>query len=315
MKRFLGLFLLLCLTLAVPVAAFEGAYVLDDAGTLSDAEAQELENQAASMAETYNFPVYLVTVDDFTDYGFDEVYDCAVAFYEESELGFGDEHDGELLFMSMSNRKYALVYTGYGDTAFTEGGRDRLESDMLDRFRNDDWYGGFKEYMDWSEYLLSEAASGTPYGWEEYGDYHPDDSSYDEPGLFEWILTLGIPLLISGLVCGIFALQLITVNEATEAREYAVKNSLNVREKSDRLTHVTESRVKVESDSDSDSGSSHHSGGGHSGRSRSREIPIQLRARQHCRQGAGGAAVRRTSFRHRGESGGPGGRALFHRES
>jgi len=263
MKRLFGLFLLLCLTLTVPVAAFEGAYVLDDAGTLSDEQAQELENQAAAMAETYSFPVYIVTVNDFTDYGFDEVYDCAVAFYEESELGFGDAHDGELLFMSMSNRKYALVYTGYGDTAFTEGGRDRLESDMLDCFRDNDWYGGFKEYMDWSEYLLSEAASGTPYGWEEYGDYHPDD---DAPGLFDWALAIGIPAAITIVIALVLIGEMDSVQEATRAEAYVLPHTLDIRKKSDRFTHVTESRVKVESDSDS-GGSSHHSGGGHSGRS------------------------------------------------
>lgn len=263
MKRLFGLFLLLCLTLTVPVAAFDGAYVLDDAGTLSDEQAQELENQAAAMAETYNFPVYIVTVDDFTDYGFDEVYDCAVAFYEESELGFGDAYDGELLFMSMSNRKYALVYTGYGDTAFTEGGRDRLESDMLDCFRDNDWYGGFKEYMDWSEYLLSEAASGTPYGWEEYGDYHPDD---DAPDLFDWGLAIAIPAAITIVIALVLIGQMDSVQEATHAEAYVLPHTLNIRTKSDRLTHTTETRVKVESDSDS-GGSSHHSGGGHSGRS------------------------------------------------
>lgn len=267
MKRVSYLFLLLCLTLSVSVSAFDGTYVFDEAGTLSDEQARALENQALSMAQTYNFGVYLVTVDDFTDYGYEDVYDCAVAFYKESELGLGDNQDGELLFMSMSNRKYALVYRGYGDTAFTEYGRDLLEEDMLSCFRDDDWYGGFQQYMQWSETLLEEAANGTPLGWEEYGDYHPDDSSDDEPGLFEWVLTLGIPLLISGFVCGIFALQLITVNEATEARQYAVKGSLKLRDKSDRLTHVTESRVKVESDDDSGGGSSHHSGGGFSGRS------------------------------------------------
>ncbi|MBQ9492966.1 MAG: TPM domain-containing protein [Oscillibacter sp.] len=271
MKRFYapalaGLLLLFCLTLSVPAAAFEGAYVLDESGILSDEEARTLEDQAASMAQTYQFGVYLVTVDDFTDYGFDDVYDCAVAFYEQSELGFGDDYDGELLFMSMSNRKYALVYTGYGDTAFTELGRDQLEEAMLDCFRNDDWYNGFKQYMDWSEYLLSEAANGEPVGWDESGDYHPNDADYDDgPGLFEILIFVGVPLLISGVVCGMLALQLVTVHEAAEAREYAVEGSLQIRAKSDRFTHATETRVKIESDSDG--GSSHHSGGGHSGRS------------------------------------------------
>ena len=119
MKRLFGLFLLLCLTLTVPVAAFEGAYVLDEAATLSDEQAQELENQAASMAETYDFPVYLVTVDDFTDYGFDDVYECAVAFYEESELGFGDAQDG--------GRAYVAISDGGSTPLWTKGLNEDLD--------------------------------------------------------------------------------------------------------------------------------------------------------------------------------------------
>ena len=273
MKRVSYLFLLLCLTLSVSVSAFDGTYVFEEAGTLSDEQSRALENQALSMAQTYNFGVYLVTVDDFTDYGYEDVYDCAVAFYKESELGLGDNQDGELLFMSMSNRKYALVYHGYGDTAFTEYGRDLLERDMLSCFRDNDWYGGFQEYMRWSETLLAEAANGTPLGWEEYGDYHPDDAdTYYEEGfdLFDLLFVVVVPLLVAGGVCAAFAGQLKTVREASEARQYAVKGSLKLRDKSDRFTHTTETRVKVESDNDSDSGgggSTHHSGGGFSGRS------------------------------------------------
>ncbi|MBR0281553.1 MAG: TPM domain-containing protein [Oscillibacter sp.] len=265
MARLYGWSIILCLTLCVSASAYSGSYVFDEAGILSDEQAQALDNQAASMAETYNFPVYLVTVDDFTEYGFEDVYDCAVAFYEETELGFGDAHDGELLFMSMSNRKYALVYTGYGDTAFTEGGRDELEDGMLGYFRNDDWAGGFKSYLDWSEYLLSEAANGEPYGWDEYGDYHPDDGD-DGPGLFEWAIVLGIPAVITIIILFILVGQMESVQEATRAKEYVIPHTLNIRKKSDRFTHITETRTKVESDSDS-GGSSHHSGGGHSGRS------------------------------------------------
>lgn len=267
MARLYGWIVILCLALTAPVSAYSGSYVLDEAGVLSDEQAQALDNQAASMAETYNFPVYIVTVDNFMEYGFDDVYDCAVGFYEETELGFGDAHDGELLFMSMSNRKYALVYTGYGDTAFTEGGRDELESGMLGYFRNDDWAGGFKSYMDWSEYLLSEAADGEPYGWAEYGDYHPDDEEDDEaPALVKLALTIGGPAFIVLFICSGIAAQLNSVHTAAEAKTYAVPRSLNVRRQSDRFTHTTETRVKIESDSKS-GGSSHHSGGGHSGRS------------------------------------------------
>lgn len=267
MKRISYLFLLVCVALCVPVSAFEGVYVVDDAGVLSDAEARALETQALAIAQTYDFGVYLVTVDDFTDYGYSDVYDCAVALYEESELGLGDDRDGELLLMSMSNRKYALDYHGYGNTAFTEYGRDLLENDMLDCFRDDDWYGGFQQYMQWSEYLLSEAANGEPLGWDEYGDYHPDDDYDDGPGLTEWGLTLGIPAVITTIICLILLGQMSTVHEATQAKQYVVPRSLNIRTKSDRYTHSTETRVKVESENHGGGGSTHHSGGGHSGRS------------------------------------------------
>lgn len=274
MARLCGLSLLLCLTLCATALAFSGEYVTDEAGTLSDERAQALENQAASLAETYGFGVYIVTMDDFTEYGYDDAYEFAVALYDEWGYGLGDDRSGEMLFMSMSNRKYALVYTGYGDTAFTEGGRDLLENAMLDRFRDDDWAGGFQEYMDWSEILLEKAAGGEPVGWDEYGDYHPDDgdddySDDDEPDWVDWAFALGIPFVITVIIALFLFGQMLSVHEATLAKEYVVPHSLNLREKSDRFTHVTESRVKVESDHDSSGGggSSHHSGGGHSGRS------------------------------------------------
>ena len=273
MARLCGLSLILCAALCAAASAYSGEYVFDEAGTLSDEQAQALENQAASMAETYGFGVYLVTLDDFSEYGYDDAYEFAVALYEEWGFGLGDEHDGEMLFMSMSNRKYALVYHGYGDIAFTEGGRDSLESAMLGRFREDDWAGGFQEYMDWSERLLEAAANGEPVGWDEYGDYHPDDGdnyddSDDEPGLFEWAVALGIPAVITIVIGLVLIGQMESVKEATQAKDYVLPHTMDIRTKSDRFTHVTETRTKVESDHDSDSGgSSHHSGGGYSGRS------------------------------------------------
>ena len=277
MARLCGFVLILCAALTASASAFNGLYVVDEAGVLSDAQAQALENQAASLAETYDFGVYIVVLDDFSEYGYDDPYYFGVALYEEWGYGLGDDHDGQMLFMSMDNRKYALVYHGYGDIAFTEGGRDSLESAMLERFRNNDWAGGFRQYMDWSERLLEAAANGEPVGWDDYGDYHPDDAAIAanaEPedegiGLFDILIVAVIPAVVAALVCLAFAGQLKSVREAAQAGEYAVPHSLNLKEKSDRYKYSTETRTKVESDHDSGGGggSTHHSGGGYSGRS------------------------------------------------
>ncbi|MBR4211584.1 MAG: hypothetical protein IKR84_04265, partial [Oscillibacter sp.] len=95
-----------------------------------------------------------------------------------------------------------------------------------------------------------------------YGDEHPDDG----PGLLEWVTVLGIPAVITVVIGLILIGQMDTVSEATEAGAYVVPHTLNIRTKSDRYTHSTETRVKVKSDSDG-GGSTHHSGGGYSGRS------------------------------------------------
>ena len=269
--RLFGLSLILCAALCASASAYE--FVFDDGLIRDEDYVASLESQAREIADTYDVGVYLIIVNNFEEYGYSDPYDCAVAFYEDTNMGIGENHDGELLFMSMEDRQYALVYTGYGEIAFTEGGRDILEEAILSHFRNDDWEGGFTEYYRQSEYLLSQAASGEPVGWDEYGDYHPDDGEYqyedDGPDLFDILITLGICAVISGLICMLLVLQLESVHKATEAQGYVAAKGLNLRTRDDRFTHVTESRVKVTSDSDSDSGSgsTHHSGGGHSGRS------------------------------------------------
>ena len=271
--RFLFCTALLCLSLCATALANE--YVFDDGFLLPEEQTAELERQAQTIAEQYNFGVYLIIVNNFEEYGYSDPYDCAVAFYRDSNFGLGDGNDGELLFMSMDDRQYALVYHGSGDTVFTEGGRDIIEDAMLPRFRDDDWYGGFMQYYRQSAYLLSEASEGEPVGWEEYGDYHPDDGDIHEEreSGFSWIgllITLGGSALVAGLICAGFASQLTSVQESSQAASYVKSNSLNLRSRSDRYTHTTETRTKIEKSSSSSrggGGSSHHSGGGYSGRS------------------------------------------------
>lgn len=260
--------LALCLCASIPARA--AAYVFsDNEETISAEESAALEARAEEIAETYDFGVYLAIVNNYEDYGFDDVYDCAVQFYKEHDLGLGGGKDGELLFMSMENRRFATVYHGYGDTAFTEYGRDLVENAFLAQFRDDNWYGGFSDYLEESAYLLSVAAAGTPLGWEEYGAEHPDDAggSYKGFDLVDALIALAGGGGISGLICGGIATGMKSVRPAAQARQYALPDSLKLRVKNDSFTHTTETRVKVKSESHSDGGSHHHSGGGFSGRS------------------------------------------------
>ena len=79
MKRNLSIFILLALLvtlLVLPVQAeAQLAYVTDAAGLLSDTQRQTLETLSSSLSEQYDCGVYIVTVDDFTEYGSGDVYE------------------------------------------------------------------------------------------------------------------------------------------------------------------------------------------------------------------------------------------------
>jgi uncharacterized protein len=53
-------------------------------------------------------------------------YEYAKSVYQENALGYGTEKSGIILMLSMTDRNYALIAYGYGNTVFTDHGRDIL---------------------------------------------------------------------------------------------------------------------------------------------------------------------------------------------
>ena len=276
-------------------AAFDAAspYVTDGAGVLSAAENTELADRAAEIAESYNCGVYLMTVDALPE-GWD-AYEYAVNLYTTYDLGLGKDRDGELLLLSFEDRDYALVYHGWAETAFTDYGRDSVEDAMLDDFRKNDWYGGFRDYLEESAYLLEAARNGSPVddpnassgsSYDPYGGYSPnisisDGAGYTESGVssgngrrggLSWgmlLVCVLLPCLISFLICMGLKAGMTSVRHASQAGNYVPKGGFLLRVSSDTFTHATHTRVKVREDPppQHDSGSTHHSGGEFSGRS------------------------------------------------
>ena len=77
-------------------------------------------------------------------------------------------------------------------------------------------------------------------------------------------------MLIALITCSVFKAQMKTAKEKTQANDYLVPQSMDLRVREDVFTHRTETRTRIETDSGSrggGGGSSFHSGGGFSGRS------------------------------------------------
>lgn len=236
--------LLLVASLALPTLAAEPRLdaVADAAGLLTTEQRSTLEQKAREIAKAYQCGVYIITMGDFTDYSNQSsLYEAAKELYLGYDLGFGEEHSGVLLVLSMAERDYTLLAYGYGNTAFTDYGKDRLADAFLDDFGDDDWYEGFDHYLTKSESMLRTARAGEPL------DVGNSPSIVTAGVLISIALGCGVSLLI----CLGFKGTMKSVAIQTDADSYIQPGSVDFTIREDRFTHITRNRVKIVQKSDS----------------------------------------------------------------
>ena len=141
-------------------------YVTDEAGLFTDTERGTLESRAQEISERYNFGVYIITLPDYRDYTTSSsVETCAMELYDDNTLGWGSDRAGTMLLLSMQERDFDLdFYSSRANRIFTEVGRDRMEDRFIPYFRNDNFYGGYMEYLNTCEEYLQAAEEGHPVG-------------------------------------------------------------------------------------------------------------------------------------------------------
>ena len=231
--------LLLLLTLVLPAQAAQDnavPYISDTEGLLSDAQVRSLEAQAEALSDTYECAVYVVTVDDYTDYGSGSVYEVAKAIYQANDLGWGEEHSGVMLLLSMAERDYSLIAYGYGNTAFTDYGKDYLADQFLDDFRDDDWAAGFTDYLETCGQMLEAARNGKPV---DVGA---------KPAQRGNLLGNLIPsFLLALVICVIWrSAAKKKVRRSSEAGSYAVDGGVQITLRDARYTHSTRTVRHIE---------------------------------------------------------------------
>lgn len=275
-KRFVTLLTVLCLlvSLAGPVYAAGNTYIFDDEGLLMPDAALRLEQQCALAAEQYGCGIYVVTLSDFTSYGFD-ARTAAEEIYRGSDFGVGENKNGIMLMLSMAERDYALIC--YGDIAnsvFTDHMQARIAEGFLDDLSVDDWEGGLTDYVENSIYAL-ESFNGTV--GESYEGYYEESVYYPETAGsrlgyvlsgFGWAIML-ISVIIALVACLIMKNGMKTAKIATYAGEYIPKGGVNLQVRQDVFTHTTRQVIHHERNHSSGGGGGRTSvgGGGFSGRS------------------------------------------------
>ena len=201
--------LVLALSLSVSAAAdSSGVYVYDDAALLTQEEYDALTASAMAVADQYGCGVYVVTVDDMADYidpdAVTETGETGMAAFTEyawDALGLAASYDsnGIMLALSMAERDFQML--AHGDTAnaaFTDYGKYIMQDEFLDNFREDDWYGGFADYIAACGRYLEANANGAPI------DVEPSDDTEEE---YE-PLSFGDKLFFAALMAFRFGLPL-----------------------------------------------------------------------------------------------------------
>ena len=223
-------------------------YVLDLAGLLSFDEWKALEKRAAELSAQHGCGIYTVTVENYADYGAD-IESVIEDAYHQLELGEGSGRDGIVLMLSMADRSFATFVCGeQAERAFSDYGLKQLEPVFLDRFAENDWYGGFADYLQTCSTYLALAERGTPVQASPWGNV---------------AIAVVIAVVIALVVCLILKGKMKSVRRKTEANTYMTAAGLHLTERQDLYTYTTESRRKLESKSSGDSERFSGSSGGH----------------------------------------------------
>ena len=254
MKRKICSFLLafLLLLALTPAALADGAqlsYITDDAGILTASETASLEKAA----QRYGVGIYLVTVNDACRIDSRGTYEAAYTYYHRNSLGAA-ERNGAILLLSMNDRAFAHFYYGEkSEYAFNSYAQEQIEDTFLDNFLENDWYGGFSDYLSACGEYLALAAEG-----------HPVRRS----PVSAIVISCAAGILIAFLVCSVLKRKMKSVYVQARADGY-VSGKLRLARQTDRFTHRTETRRRIEppKSSGGGGGSIGHTGGGGSGRS------------------------------------------------
>lgn len=254
-KKIISILFAIILVLGMSISAFannQGIYVYDEAGILTNDEIEELNAKAKAISEEYGCEVYAITVPGLEG---SEAWELNEMLYFQLTEFFGASEDTIILTLAMEERQYDILAHGYGNTAFTDYGKDVMAERFLDDFADDDWYWGFNDYLDTCDEFLEMAVNGEPFDVGSEGDSFGAN-------LFGVLIATIVSCIIALVVCLIFKAQMKTARLATEAHYY--QKELNLTNHYDRFSHRDIRRVynpPQDNDNNSSGGTTINAGG------------------------------------------------------
>ena len=243
--------LLLCLLPLTAVA--RGQRLLDEADLLTTSEEQQLLSQLDEISDRLQVDLVVVTVDGTGGY---TVQDYAERRFESGGYGLGTAQDGVLLLISMEERDWHIATHGYGITALTAAGIQRVGKRMVRYLSDGDYAGGFEAFAKECDRLITRAKNGNVYDVVNGSDSSDDDTG--ETAADFAVSTLWVSLLIGAVIALISVMvmkgKLRSVRPQTMANSYIRQGGLQLTENSDLFLYQNVTRTERPRDTNSSSG-------------------------------------------------------------
>ncbi|MCR5432418.1 MAG: TPM domain-containing protein [Lachnospiraceae bacterium] len=239
----------------------------DEANLIYDDNEQEIEQRLRNLSDKYGVDVIIAFCSqrpsEYDSYytGYDEVwrtqqFACDFYAWEDYYHNGNLSADGVIFMLCDDDRTWAIESTGILQGAIDHSSTEYI-FDQMKSYLSDDLYNtAVDEFINQAEIHFEGYRNGKPY----IDGKHPQR-------LFDWVLRIVVWIVI-GLIIGFIRVgsmknQLRSVAVKTEASDYIVPGSFNLRNSRDFFLYKTVTRVKRESSSSS-GGGSHHSSGGRS---------------------------------------------------
>ena len=251
MKKILFVFILVINVLLLSVPLFAQERIIDNAGILGADDKARLKRKIEDLASAYNFNLMILIEKSI---GANDAIDYSWEFLDKKGLD-GYSWDGCLFLQSTGGRDYAFTASGRGDKILNNTAYNKLENDVVNCLRQDDYAKAYEVFIDTWEVYLSLEAKGRNY------NFFTQNNLYLVIGAWVFSIIIGLLVVLS------WKAKMNTTLPKTEADTYVVPGSLALTLQSDRFLYSTITKTARAQSSSSGGSSSSRSSGGRSSRS------------------------------------------------
>lgn len=136
--------------------------VFDLADLFSSQEEAALSEGIMALQDKMNMGVAIVTCEDNRG----SARDFADDFYEEYEIGFGDDHDGALFLIDMENGELWISTEGKMLRYLTDGRVEAILDDVIEYAYDGDFYGAAAGFLEDLEICYDNGISADQYNYD-----------------------------------------------------------------------------------------------------------------------------------------------------